>query len=310
MSGGVEDAGAWTIARLLGWTREFLQHRGIESPRLCAEILLAHAMECERIRLYTRFDEVPGESVRSTFRELVKRAATGYPIAYLTGTKEFFSLPFDVTPEVLIPRPETEILVERTIALARQADRPIDTILDVGTGSGCIVVSLARHLPDVHRLAASDNAEAALAVARHNAERHGVAGRIVFRYGDLFAPWQEPIPDVAESPRPFDVIVCNPPYIATSGAPVDANVRDFEPQAALYAGPDGLDVIRRVASEAPGWLRAGGHLLMETAFDQGSAVRSLLAEAAWEDIVTYRDGAGHERVVHARRSANDHVQVA
>ena len=239
MSAAEQDT-PWTVARLLGWTQQFLQRSGIESPRLCAEILLAHAMQCERLRLYTRFEEVPGGDVRERFRELVQKAAGGHPIAYLTGTKEFFSLAFEVSPDVLIPRPETEILVERAISLLRKTPEPAPTILDLGTGSGCIAISLAKHLPHA-RLAASDNSEAARAVARRNAERHGVAERIEFRCGDLFAPWDDgPL---------FDVVVCNPPYVATAGAPVDASVRDFEPHAALFAGPDGLDVIRRLVPQ-------------------------------------------------------------
>ncbi len=257
---------------------------------MCAEIMLAHAMGSERIGLYTHYEDLPDEPVRARFRELVKEAGGGRPIAYLTGSKEFFSLPFEVSPDVLIPRPETEILVERTIDLVRKAPDLRD-ILDLGTGSGCIAVSLARHLPGV-RVCASDISEAALAVARRNAERHAVTDRIEFRCGDLLAPWM-PLPA-------FDVVVCNPPYVATVGAPVAKDVLDFEPHGALLAGSEGLDVIRRVISEAPTALRAGGHLLMEMGFDQASAVRDLLAQGDWQAIVMYRDGAGHERVVHAR----------
>lgn len=291
------DAAAWTVARLLGWTREFLQRHGVDSPRLCAEILLAAAMQCERIHLYTRFDQIPADDVRTRFRELVKEAATGRPIAYLVGTKEFFSLTFEVTPDVLIPRPETEILVERVIDLVRKrrtaaGDEP--TILDLGTGSGCIAVSLARNLRAA-RICASDISEAVLAVARRNAARHDVVRRIEFRQGDLFEPWQE-----AGVPVAFDVVVCNPPYVATRG-PLDANVRDHEPHVALFAGEDGLDIIRRLVAGAPRFVKPAGHLLLEVACDHADHVRGLFPESAWRDIVTYRDGAGHERVVHARR---------
>lgn len=299
MSTAETDASAWTVARLLTWTREYLQRSGIESPRLCAEILLAHAMRCERIHLYTRFEDIPGSDVLDAFRALVKQAATGQPIAYLTGTKEFFSLTFEVTPDVLIPRPETEILVERTIDIVRKSLEAGATILDLGTGSGCIAVSLARHLPQA-RLFASDISEAALGVARRNAARHDLTERIDFRCGDLFEPWNGS--DPGRTSQAFDIIVCNPPYVATVGAPVAANVRGFEPHGALFAGSEGLDVIRRLVTAAPERLRPGGHLLVEMAFDQSRAVRGLLAGAAWQDIVTYRDGAGHERVVYARRA--------
>ncbi len=309
MSTAETDESAWTVARLLAWTREYLEQCGIESPRLCAEILLAHAMQCERIQLYTRFEHTPEEGVRGRYRELVKQAATGHPIAYLTGTKEFFSLTFEVGPDVLIPRPETEILVERTIDLVRKNPEAGGAILDLGTGSGCIVISLAKHLPEV-RLAASDVSEEALAIARRNAERHGVGQRIDFRQGDLFEPWSRPVTGDDAGLNRFDTIVCNPPYVGTGGAPLDANVRDHEPHGALLAGPDGLDVIRRVLAETPRWLSGGGHLLLEMAFDQEPAVRELLTAARWQGIVMYRDGAGHERVVHARRPAADNAQVA
>ena len=262
-------------------------------------------MKCERIRLYTCFEQVPGPDVLQTFRDLVKQAATGRPIAYLTGTKEFFSLTFEVSADVLIPRPETEILVERTITLVRQSPETLRSILDLGTGSGCIAVSLATYLPGV-RVLASDVSEAALTIARRNAARHGVAERIEFRSGDLFDPWS----GADGSPAAFDVIVCNPPYIGSVGSPVDDSVRDFEPHVALFAGPDGLEVIRRVLGQAPRRLNAGGHLLMEMAFDQAAAVRRLVDDASWREIVTYRDAAGHERVLHARRSAAEQAQVA
>ena len=306
------DAGPWTIARLLSWTRDHFQRCRLESPRLCAEILLAHALACERIRLYTRFEEVPGESLLARFRELVREAGTGRPIAYLTGTKEFFSLPFEVTPDVLIPRPETEILVERTLDLIRKSATPPRRILDLGTGSGCIAVSLARGLPEA-RLFASDISESALVVARRNAARHEVAERIEFRAGDLFEPWRAADSAALQGGAPadtpkFDVLVSNPPYVATApGAPVARNVRDHEPALALFAGPDGLDIVRRIIREAPEFVTAGddansgGHLLLEIAFDQAAAVRELLAGAGWRDIVSYRDAAGHERVLHARR---------
>jgi release factor glutamine methyltransferase len=304
-----QENGPWTVARLLAWTLDHLQRSGLDSARLCAEILLAHAMRCERIHLYTRHDQVPDDDVLNVFRDLVRQAAAGQPIAYLTGVKEFFSLPLEVCAGVFIPRPETEILVERTIDLARKAASPL-SILDLCTGSGCIAVCVARHLPTA-RVYASDVSETAVEVARHNAARHNVADHIEFRLGDLFEPWRPADRNGApDSPRSFDVIVCNPPYVATAGAPVDRAVRDFEPPAAVFAGADGLDIIRRILVETPLWLSAGGHLLLELEYDQSAAVRSLLPAACWQNVVTYRDGAGHERVLHARRCAADHAQVA
>lgn len=292
----------WTVARLLDWTRKHFAERGLDAPRLCAELLLANAMGCERIRLYTRFGETPGEDVLRMFREHVRQAAAGKPIAYLIGHKEFFSLPFVVTPDVLIPRPETEILVERTIAQLRDAVGP-RRILDLGTGSGCIAIALARHLPQA-TICASDVSAAAVTVALQNAERLGVADRIDIRTGDLFAPW------CAAGQEPFDVIVSNPPYVATVGAPVEPSVRAHEPRLALFAGDDGLDIIRRILNEGPPRLRPGGHLLVEIAYDQAGPVRSLVENRGWQTLATYRDGAGHERVVHLRRANGNQVQVA
>lgn len=301
------QTGPWTVRRLLAWTREHLERRGIESPRLCAEILLAHAMGCPRIELFTRYEAVPDDAVLATFRAAVRAAAEGRPIAYITGTKEFFSLEFRVTPDVLIPRPETEILVERTIRLVRESEGRLRRLLDLGTGSGCIAVSLAKHLPDAE-VCASDVSEAALAVARENADRHGVAGRITFAQGDLFEPWRAAGAGAAPA---FDVIVSNPPYVSTAAeAPLAENVRAYEPHVALFAGPDGLEVIRRLVAEAPAWLAPGGHLLLEIAFDQADSLRGLLGAGAWQDVTTYRDGGGHERVVHARRRAAGSAQVA
>lgn len=270
-------------------------------------------MGCERIRLYTQFDAVPGEEVLAGFRASVRAAAAGQPIAHLTGAKEFFSLSFEVTPDVLIPRPETETLVERTIDLVRNSEGAIRSILDLGTGTGCIAISLAKHLPDT-ALYASDVSEPALAVARRNAERHDVAGRIEFALGDLFEAWPAGSAgtEAGGAPGPtFDLIVSNPPYVATApGTPVADDVREYEPHVAVFAGPEGLDVIRRIVAEAPGRLSAGGHLLLEIAFDQAGKLRALLDAAHWRDVATYPDGAGHERVVYARRRAGDRAQVA
>lgn len=291
----------WTVARLLNWTREHLAQKGIASPRLCAEILLASAMGCQRIHLYTRFQETPGENVLSRFRADVKRAAQGHPVAHLTGQKEFFSLPLEVSPDVLIPRPETEVLVERAIALVRKAPHQDPAILDLGTGSGCIALALARHLPAA-RIFASDISDAALAVARRNAAHHGLTDRINFRAGDLLEPWQSPPAD-ANAQR-FDIIVSNPPYVADNDPHVAPDVRQYEPHLALFAGPDGLDIIRRLVSVAPQHLHPDGSLLMEIGYNQATAVRELFDDH-WTDLVTYRDGAGHERVIHARHAATE-----
>lgn len=312
---------AWTVARLLAWTRDFLARCKIESPRLCAELLLAHAMRCDRIKLYTRHDAEPDEPTRTAFRSLVKEASAGRPIAYLLGRKEFFSLSFDVTPDVLIPRPESEILVERAIERGRRlpSNEPFH-VLDLCTGSGCIAVSVAKHLPAA-RVVATDISAAAIEVARRNAARHGVDDRIEFRVGDLYAALETPQPVTASPPfdsshrlvsddrsrlGPFDLILCNPPYIADSDRDsLPRNVRDFEPHSALFAGRDGLDIIRRVIPGAAGHLKPAGRLVLEMAYNQSTAVLALFDPALWISSAAIRDGGGHDRVAFAVRRTDD-----
>src|SRR5262245_36534608 len=225
----------WTIRSLLEWTEGYLRQRSVESPRLEAQLLLAHALDCRRIDLYTRSDEAPAEEQRGRFRELVRRRAEGCPVAYLVGRRDFFFLDFEVTPAVLIPRPETEDLVNEFLRLAKTVPNP--TVLDVGTGSGAIAVSVARQHPGA-RVTATDVSPEALAVAARNAGRHGVADRVRFLAGDLFAA----LPDGER----FDFVLSNPPYVAAEEmAGLPPHVRDHEPRLALDGGPGGLAVIER-----------------------------------------------------------------
>ena len=287
------EAQTWTVARLLAWTREYLERQGLETPRLCAELLLAHALGCDRIRLFTQHERIPDDAVLRSFRGLVKEAATGRPIAYLLERKDFFSLPFRVTPAVLVPRPETETLVERVIEQAR--GRGAVRIVDIGTGSGCIALALARHLPDA-KIHASDVSEAALDVARQNAAALGLTERVEFRLGDLVAPWR--------NAQLFDLLVSNPPYVGLrERGELPANVRDFEPATALFGGEDGLDFYRRLAVDAATCLSTDGAALLEVGAGQAPEVAALFAAEGWADIVTYKDTLRHDRVVHARRSA-------
>lgn len=282
----------WTVGRLLGWTTDWLAARGSESARLDAEVLLASVRGCPRIALYTAFDVPVGDAERARFRELVKRRGEGEPVAYLVGSREFFSLPFAVTRDVLVPRPETEALVVRTIDLCRAAEAP--RIVDVGTGSGAIVVALAKHLPRA-RLAAGDISEAALDVARGNADRHGLAERIEFVAGDLLAD-----PRLA---GPWDVIVSNPPYVRDDE--FDALPRDIrlhEPRTALVAGPTGAEVIARLAAQAVERLAPGGWLVVEAGPTVATAVETVLGNV--KGLVpgpVLKDMAGLPRVFQARR---------
>lgn len=300
MSAASTEQGPWTVARLLGWTREFLTQHGVASPRLCSEILLADAMNCERLHLFTQYERIPEAPILDRFRAAVREAAEGRPIAYITGTKEFFSLTLQVTPAVLIPRPETEILVERTISLIRHENAG-QRILDLCTGSGCVAIALAKHLPEA-QISASDLSESALAIACENAAAHDVDTRIEFVFGDLCAPWRDR--------PPFDIIVCNPPYVATTQRDTLApSVRDYEPAEALFADEDGLSIIRRLLADAPALLKPGGHLLFEIAYDQSQAVADLATDSVWQAYQTYRDAGDHERVVHVRTAANPKPQT-
>jgi release factor glutamine methyltransferase len=292
------DDAPWTVGRLLAWTTDFLRGKGAESPRLDAEVLLAAARGCQRIELYTTFDEVPSEGVRTKFKELVRRRAEGAPVAYLVGHREFFSLSFDVTPDVLIPRPETELLVVRAIDLSRSLASSQDTLrfADVGTGSGILAVCCAKHLPEC-RVTALDISPAALAVAATNAAKHGVAKRIEFVESDLFANCP---PDAR-----FDLVLCNPPYVATDElAELDPGVRNHEPRLALDGGVEGIEVIQRLIPQAVERLRPGGWLLLEVSPLNATRVETLVeSTAGLTRQATINDLAQHPRVVQGQRSS-------
>lgn len=279
----------WTVGRLLTWTTDWLAARGAESPRLDAEVLLAFVRGCPRIALYTAFGETVPDAERGRFRELVKRRGAGEPVAYLVGSREFFSLPLAVSPAVLVPRPETEGLVVRTLDLCRSAEAP--RIIDVGTGSGAIAIALAKHLPRAE-ITATDISAAALEVARGNAERHGVAERIRFIHGDLCA--------AAEGP--WTVMVSNPPYVREDEfAALPRDVREHEPRGALVAGPEGTEVVARLAVAAAAALAPGGWLLVEIGPAVADASLRLLEGAGLSVGPVLKDLAGLQRIVQARR---------
>ena len=289
----------WTIGRLLNWTTEFLRGKGAESPRLDAEVLLAHVRGCKRIELYTAFEEPASDELRTKFRELVKERAAGKPVAYLVGQREFYSLPFEVTPDVLIPRPETELLVVQSLDAMRQppfsARGESLAIADVGTGSGVLAVTLAKHLPQC-RVTAIDVSAAALAVARRNAARHQMNERIEWFESDLFAS--------VPAERQFDLVASNPPYV-TSGemASLQNDVRRYEPALALDGGPEGTSVIERLIAESAARLRPGGWLMMEISPTIIGRVDQLLdAAPGFTRRPTQKDLAGLPRVAQAQRS--------
>lgn len=294
MSGDAPQAAeVWTVKRILDWTTKYLKESGSETPRLDAEILLAHARGCPRIQLYVQYLEAMTDPQRAVMRELVRRRAQHEPVAYLVGHREFFGLDFQTNSAVLIPRPDTETLVLELIRIARV--RANAHVLDLGTGSGCIAISTAKHLPDVS-VTAIDISPEALAVARDNATRHAVADRIEFLEGDLFKP-------LSGSNRQFDVIASNPPYVAEGEMEtLAADVRQHEPRLALAAGPRGLDVIERLIRDAGPYLRPEGWLLIEIAPEQKDDVSRQLQGQGFLDVEALRDAAGDDRVLRARKS--------
>jgi release factor glutamine methyltransferase len=295
----------WTIARVLDWTRQDFAARGMGSPRLDAELLLAFVLDLRRVDLYVRFEQPLGADELARVRSLVERRRKHEPVAYLTGRKDFYGRTFAVDRRVLIPRPETEQVVELALESlpplgAEESVRPeahpeatadVRRVLDVGTGSGILAITLAAERPDV-RVDAVDLSEDALAVARVNAARLGVGERVRFHQGSLLAP-------VAGAR--FDVIVSNPPYIAQDEVErLMPDVRLHEPRAALDGGPDGLDLVRALLAGVGGLLAPGGTFVMEFGHDQGPAVLGLAQAAGLRDAVVKRDLAGLDRVLWAK----------
>ena len=257
------------------------------SPRLDAEVLLMHVTGLTRTALITHAQEPLLPEHDERLHMLLTRRARGEPIAYLTGRREFWSLDLCVTPDVLIPRPETELLVEQTLAhIPEDAEW---TVADLGTGSGAIALAIATERPHC-RLIATDSSAAALAVARANATRLGIA-KVEFWHGE----WLKPLAGMR-----FDVIVSNPPYVRANDPHLTQGDVRFEPESALIAGADGLDAIRRIAVDALSCLRPGGWLLLEHGYDQAKAVRALLEIHGYDAVASCRDTAGHERVTAGR----------
>lgn len=292
------DASPWTIKRLLDWTTDYLKKHGSSQPRLDAEVLLAHVRDCERIDLYAKYDDVPAGEPLDRFRAMVKERAQGKPVAYLVGHREFYSLSFRVTPDVLIPRPETEFLVVEAVDAVKRIDRSEGhqvRIADIGTGSGCVAVTLAKQLPQVQVIAV-DISPAALVIARENAERHAVQDRVAFLESDLF--------DEIDPAAMFDVIVSNPPYIGEGETgTLSEDVREYEPHQALFAGPDGLAVIRRLVPAALSRLTPGGFLFFEISPLIAESVERLLQSTAGLEYLGMRfDLDSHPRIAKARKA--------
>lgn len=282
----------WTVAALLQWTEKHFVDKGMETPRLDAQVLLAHALGWKRPDLYVRYDYVPSEPERARFRELVTKRAAGSPVAYLVGYKEFFLHRFEVTQDVLIPRPATETLVVTALDILKNVSN--SSVLDLGTGSGAIAISIAAQCKSCN-VTATDISDAALAVARRNAQTHGVSDRIAFVQCDLF--------DALSKEPAFDLIVSNPPYIPTGDiASLDIGVRMYEPHLALDGGADGYRVVERILRQAATYLRSKGMLLLEVGATQAGPVVELSQTHGWRHVKTVKDENRIPRVVVLQKS--------
>jgi release factor glutamine methyltransferase len=289
----------WTVRRLLEWTTPFFTRKEVDSPRLSAELLLAHVLKIPRIKIYTDYERVMGEGDLARYRALVQRAAEHEPIAYLTGVAHFFSLEFEVDKDVLIPRPDTETLVENVLQLVRnQPGLEAPRILDLCTGSGCVAIALAHRLKHA-TVIATDLSPAAVVVAKRNIQKLGVADRVSVEEGDLYGALEGKV-----DAQPFALIVANPPYIATGQmASLPRNVREYEPLNALDGGMDGLVVHRKIIAGAAERLVAGGRLFLEIAFDQGPRAMEIMSRfPAFDEVRILKDYGGRDRVITARRS--------
>ena len=279
----------WNVLELLEWTTGYFEKHNIPNPRLDAEVLLGHILEKSRLKLYLDFDMPVYQEHLSAFRELIKRRIALTPISYLINRKEFRSLDFYVDERVLIPRPETEFIVD-TI-LKTNSDTP-QRILEIGTGSGVIATTLAVNEPE-WEIIATDICQDALDVAKKNRDAHECTDRISLLHGDLFDPIQE------LNTSNFNWIVSNPPYVMScDNNDLSPDVREHEPHIALFAGEDGLSIIRRLISESPSYLDPGGKLIFEIGDTQGNPVRALINEhPAYDDSQIIKDYSGKDRVV-------------
>lgn len=299
-AGSRDAASSWTVLKLLSWTRDYFASHDIESPRADAEILLAHTLELRRIDLYVQYDKPLTREELARFREMVRRRALREPVAYITGEKEFWSLDLKVAPAVLIPRPETECLVEAALAvLSQDPEAHGRKILDLGTGSGAIVLALAVQRP-LDEFYAVDRSSSALSIAQENAERHGLSDRIRFLNGSWFEP-------VGRGDASFDLIVSNPPYIRRGElADLQPEIRHFEPESALDGGQEGTDCLSHIILGAPHYLRPSGYLLLETGHDQKPLLEELVHRAGCYGEITFiKDYSGHDRVLRLRKESND-----
>ena len=282
----MEKKDVWTISSLLNWTVNYFKSKNIQFARLDAEVLLSHVLRQERIYLYVHFDEPMEQNELSKFREYVKKRAQHVPIAYIIGEREFMGLPFKVTKDTLIPRPDTEILVENVLNNVDK-DKEIE-IVDIGTGSGAIILSLLVNLPKAQGKTV-DISSKAIEVAKENAVNLQVNDRCEFFVGDLFAPLND---------NKFDVIVSNPPYIPQKDiATLEDDVKEYEPVSALTDGGGGLSYYRRLLSEGKAYIKENGFIALEIGIYQSNDVKQIAMDNGWKNIKIIKDYAGIDRVV-------------
>jgi release factor glutamine methyltransferase len=286
----------WTLIKLIQWATAYFDRHGIDSPRTTAEILLAHAIDAKRIDLYLRYDQPLNSDELNCFKTLIKRRTNREPVAYIVGHKEFWSIELEVNRNVLIPRPETECLVEKALeSLAADSDPGSKSILELGTGSGAIIVALASE-NFRHSYLGTDISGDAVAVARRNALRHGLGEKIRFMVADWFAA-------LDAKAAVFDLIVSNPPYIRSGDLKrLQPEINVHEPAAALDGAQDGLRSLRHIIQSAYLYLKPGGALLLEMGHDQQAPLKQIIGACGrYEDVRFYKDYSGHDRIVSMRK---------
>jgi release factor glutamine methyltransferase len=290
------DQKTWTILEIIGATAEYLKGKGIDDARLNAELLLAHLLRYRRIDLYANFDRPLSGSERELYKNLLKRRVAHEPLQYIIGETEFMGLRFIVDRRVLIPRPETEVVVEKTIEVCRQFPEGIEgiSILDIGTGCGNIAVSIAKLVGNAY-LTAIDNSAEALEVARQNVHDHNLDGRVTLGQADIL---QNPIDLVG---KPFDIVVSNPPYISQEEfKSLPPEIREYEPPSATCDSSDGLTFYRRISEIGRQLLKGDGMLIFEVGFGQSGQVQAILRERGYQEIQINKDYGSVERVVKAK----------